>query len=206
MALLNGRLPSVVLAPIYRGRLRRGAAKAWNAMNMEAQGRYGVTLYPTGSKSSYRTIGQQWELYNLWKAGRGNLAAYPGTSNHGWGLAVDLASPRMRQIVDQIGAKYGWAKKWSDAPSEWWHLKWRDGDYSAVGHPDYGSRTLRPHAKGRDVLRLKRLMKNKGLRKFTVRTPFYGDSAVAAIKRFQKRHNLKADGIVGPKTWRALTR
>jgi hypothetical protein len=38
----------------------------------------------------------------------------------------------MRSIVDRIGAKYGYAKKWSDAPTEWWHLKWRPGIYAAV--------------------------------------------------------------------------
>lgn len=33
---------------------------------------------------------------------------------------------------------------------------------------------------------------------------FYDDRLVAAVKRFQTRHGIKADGVVGPKTWRAL--
>ena len=119
-------MPPAELAPIAGGQLRRDAAAAWNALNVEARKR-GVELQPTGSKSSYRTLDQQHELYRMYLAGTGNLAAKPGTSNHGWGLAVDLATQEMRAIVDHIGAAYGWAKQWSDAPSEWWHIRWREG-------------------------------------------------------------------------------
>jgi len=92
-------------------------------MNVEAR-KNGLELVPTGSKSSYRTYMQQVELYNLYRAGKGNLAAVPGNSNHGWGLAVDLATPAMRSMVDRIGAKYGFSKRCSDAQSEWWHIKY----------------------------------------------------------------------------------
>lgn len=130
----NGRLPASTLAPIAGGQLERTAAAAWNAMNAEARAA-GVELRPTGSKSSYRTYAQQVELYDLYRSGRGNLAAVPGTSNHGWGLAVDLATTQMRSTLDRIGRKYGWAKEWSDAPSEWWHIKYRPGVWSG---PDIG--------------------------------------------------------------------
>jgi len=119
----NGKLPDTDLASINGGRLRKDAALAWNAMNEEAT-RLGVPLYPTGSKSSYRTFAQQQELWNLYKSGKGNLAAVPGQSNHGWGLAVDLATPQMRAMVDRIGAKYGFSKRCSDAQNEWWHIKY----------------------------------------------------------------------------------
>ena len=46
----------------------------------------------------------------------------PGTSSHEYGSALDLADPSMRTVVDQIGAKYGWAK--TEAPSEWWHVNY----------------------------------------------------------------------------------
>jgi hypothetical protein len=118
----NGRLPDTDLAPIASGRLRKDAAAAWNSMNVEAR-RLGCELLPTGSKSSYRTFEQQQELYALYRSGRGNLAAVPGTSNHGWGVAVDVATREMRAMIDRIGAKYGYRKSTSDAPSEWWHLR-----------------------------------------------------------------------------------
>jgi hypothetical protein len=110
-------------------------------MNVEARKR-GLELVPTGSKSSYRTYDQQVELYRAYLNGTGNLAAKPGTSNHGWGLAVDVASHAMRSMVDAIGAKYGWAKAWSDAPSEWWHIKYEAGHYSGPDPGPHGGANL----------------------------------------------------------------
>lgn len=132
MAYANGRLPANVLAPIPGGQLRKDAAAAWNAMCAEARQRYGVQLLPLGPASSYRTLPQQEYLWDhVSHPHDTNWVAEPGTSNHGWGLAVDLKNKQMRWIIDQIGEKYGWAKKWSDAPGEWWHIKWREG----VWHP-----------------------------------------------------------------------
>lgn len=131
----NGNLPQSDLAPIAGGQLTKAAAAGFNAMNVESRKRYGVELRPTGSMSSYRTYAQQQYLYNLYLSGKGNLAAVPGTSNHGWGVAVDFATPQMRSIVDAIGAKYGWSKSWSDAPSEWWHIRYEAGHYNG---PDPG--------------------------------------------------------------------
>lgn len=125
----NGKLPASELAPIAGGQLRADAAAGLNAMNVEAR-RRGLELRPTGSMSSYRTYAQQQILWQRYQAGTGNLAARPGTSNHGFGLAVDFATQQMRSTVDQIGAKYGWSKQWSDAPSEWWHVCYQPGHYS----------------------------------------------------------------------------
>lgn len=134
----NGNLRSSALAPITtaangeQARLRRDAAAAFMAMNAESQRRFGVTLQAPSARVAYRTVAEQQHFWDLYVSGRGALAARPGTSNHGWGLAIDLATPQMRKIVDSIGAKYGWAKAWSDAPGEWWHLTWRQGKYPAV--------------------------------------------------------------------------
>lgn len=133
----NGRLPPSDLAPIQNGRLAVAAAAAWNAMNVEARSK-GCELRPTGSKSSYRSYDEQVELYQAYLNGTGNLAAVPGSSNHGWGLAVDVASQEMRSMIDRIGERYGWAKKWSDAPSEWWHIKYREGVWSGSDPGPYG--------------------------------------------------------------------
>lgn len=143
----NGRLPASDLAPIAGGQLAKanGCAASWNAMNVEAR-RLGLELRPTGSKSSYRTFAQQQELWNLYRSGKGNLAATPGTSNHGWGLAVDLATQSMRAMVDRIGRKYGWAKEWSDAPSEWWHIRYRSGVWSGADPGPSGAGAAAPQA------------------------------------------------------------
>jgi hypothetical protein len=133
----NGQLTPGELAPIQNGQLANTAAAAWNAMNVEARAK-GCELRPTGSKSSYRTYAQQVELYQAYLNGTGNLAAKPGTSNHGWGVAVDVASQNMRQMIDRIGEPYGWAKKWSDAPSEWWHIRFETGHYYGPDPGPYG--------------------------------------------------------------------
>lgn len=130
----NGKLPASELAPIAGGQLRKDAAAAFNAMNVEAR-RRGLELRPTGSMSSYRNYAQQQILWQRYKAGTGNLAARPGTSNHGFGLAVDFATPEMRELVNHIGASFGWSKQWSDAPSEWWHVCYQPGHYHG---PDPG--------------------------------------------------------------------
>jgi hypothetical protein len=135
----NGRLPDSALAPIASGRLAidNYCAASWNAMNVDARAR-GLELLPTGSMSSYRTYDQQVYLYNVYQDG-GPLAATPGTSNHGWGLAVDVATQAMRSMIDQIGHHYGWAKEWSDAQSEWWHLKYRAGVWAGSDPGPSGS-------------------------------------------------------------------
>ena len=116
-------------APIYcpscpsgTAYLASNAAAAWDQMRQESLRVYGIDLYPAGPLSAYRSYAQQLYLYDLFLAGRGALAATPGTSSHEYGSALDLADPSMSTVVDQIGARYGWAK--TEAPSEWWHVNY----------------------------------------------------------------------------------
>lgn len=102
--------------------LDAGAAAAWNAMRTDALNNYGVDLYPAGPLSAYRTSAQQGEMYELFLSGVGSPANPPGYSSHEYGISVDLATPEMRDIVDQIGWAYGWGKV--EAPDEWWHVSW----------------------------------------------------------------------------------
>lgn len=134
MSYENGKLPDSALADIKGGRLTVEAAAGWNAMNVEARSR-GVEFLPSASDCAYRTYAQQEYYWDLYQSGQGNLAAQPGTSNHGWGTAVDLDTTEMRDVLDSIGAKYGWSKSWSDAPTEWWHVCYQAGHYSG---PDPG--------------------------------------------------------------------
>ena len=98
------------------------AASSWNAMRDAALATYGVDLYPAGPLSAYRTSAQQGEMYELFLSGTGAPANPPGYSSHELGVSVDLATPEMRDIVDQIGWQYGWGK--FEAPDEWWHVSW----------------------------------------------------------------------------------
>ena len=102
--------------------LDAGAAAAWNSMRADALTNYGVDLYPAGPMSAYRTSTQQGDLYEMYLSGIGAPANPPGYSSHELGVSVDLATPEMRDVVDQIGYLYGWGK--TEAPTEWWHVTW----------------------------------------------------------------------------------
>jgi LysM repeat protein len=95
------------------------AANAWNALRAASLEQFGLDLYPGGPLSAYRTYAQQAYLYDLYLSGQGAPANPPGSSTHELGIAVDVAEPAMRDVVDQIGAAYGWA---GTIPSEWWHV------------------------------------------------------------------------------------
>jgi len=92
----------------------------------------GLWICPTSRRTAYRPFADQTYFWNLYQSGKGALAARPGTSNHGWGLAVDLPTPAMQAAVRKFGPEYGWgirgASLGSDAPSEAWH---------ALYHPDH---------------------------------------------------------------------
>lgn len=185
----NGRLPKSDLAPIPGGELRKDAAAAWNAPGGPAD----AGLRPTGSRSSYRTYGEQVQLYN--ELGPG-MAAVPGTSNHGLGIAVDLAEPWMWEWMAEHGAKYGWRK--TEAFHEPWHWNYVGG----VSFPTF--KTLRKGSRGPRVVRYtKRLAfirRQRGpaylKRWFWKLKP----QAVKGIRDFQSAYKLKVDGEIGPKT------
>src|SRR5262249_49666612 len=81
----NGLIPATALCPVGIGPhiLRCDAAQSFKAMSQAYQSVSGKPLCLT---DSYRTFDQQVRLY----AQKPALAAVPGTSNHGWGLAVDM--------------------------------------------------------------------------------------------------------------------
>ena len=111
-----GQIPS----PYGQLPLITAAADAWNAMRTEAMSTYGIDVYPGGPLSAYRTYDQQSELYRAFLAGYGAPANPPGGSSHELGTAVDVQTPEMRWVIDQIGWKYGWTKV--HGPGEWWHV------------------------------------------------------------------------------------
>ena len=198
----NGRLPNAALATIGNGYvLERGAAAAHNAMAQETHRRW---KRPVRVVAGYRTYDRQQYFWNLYQSGRGNLAARPGTSNHGLGLAVDLASQWDRWAVDQLGRSFGWSKSWSDAPSEWWHIKYATGHWQDVSRPK--PRVLRYGMKGNDVRDMQIWLVRSGA--LTKAKPgqapsidgTYGRRTHGGLVLFQQQNKLKADGIAGPQT------
>jgi LysM repeat protein len=104
--------------------LAPGVAESWNAMREESLATFGVDLYPGGPLSAFRTYAQQDYLYQLYLSGQGEPANPPGSSTHELGIAVDVAEPVMRDIIDQIGPTYGW---YGTIETEWWHVEYLGG-------------------------------------------------------------------------------
>src|SRR5690606_9944637 len=103
----NGQLATSDLCRVMNNQyLRADAAIALAALNEQYQARFGHAMCVT---DGYRTLSTQYTL----KATKGSLAATPGTSNHGWGLAIDMC-PDTYQAWD----KWNWLKE--NAPTYGW--------------------------------------------------------------------------------------
>ena len=211
----NGKLPKSALSRIYHPNLElylaNEAAAAWNTLRMTSKRVLRIDLYPGGPDSAYRTIAKQryWRDYWCGQGQCGN-AAEPGSSNHGNGEAVDLGSRTMRFAVDRLGARFGYAKKWSDAQNEWWHIKYTHGKWN---RPDIGIDIDNPIVrKGSGGFgqswavkaAQKHLIRHGFLPKNTKLTGDFGPVTEAAVKKFQQTRKLRADGVVGATTWAAL--
>jgi cell wall-associated NlpC family hydrolase len=95
----NGLIPPSAMCPLGASghTLRCDAAAAYRAMSGAFAGAFGTSLCIT---DSYRSYAGQVRLYGQKPA----LAAVPGTSNHGWGLAVDLCGG-----IERFGTpQYDW--------------------------------------------------------------------------------------------------
>jgi len=63
---------------------------------------------------------------------------------------------------------------------------------------------LKLGSRGEEVTRLQQELKNRGYFTYWKTTGYFGTITQDAVKRFQKDHGLKVDGIVGPQTSAAL--
>ncbi len=121
----NGAIPTEALCQlgVYRHALRCDAAAGYAAMGAAFSDRFGTDLCIT---DSYRSLASQMSAFRLKPA----LAAVPGTSNHGWALAVDLCgginvagSAEWRWMTANAG-RYGfvqpdWAAPGGEKPEPW---------------------------------------------------------------------------------------
>jgi hypothetical protein len=133
-AVTNGKLPMSYLASSKDGCVVYDEAiVSFNAM-VAAAARDGVKLRGIGC---YRNYANQVIVRDDWcSRGQCDMAAVPGTSNHGWGKAVDFADQSGELTFDSVG--YAWLKAWAgfygwihpavmepDGPiPEPWHWEW----------------------------------------------------------------------------------
>ncbi len=127
----NGQLPADSLCSLFDGhtQLRADAAVALATLDEAYVAKFGSDMC---LESGYRTLAQQYAV----KAERGGLAATPGTSNHGWGLAVDFCSRETSGArwtwLKETGPLYGfqnpsWAQYGGGGPHEPWHWEFVKG-------------------------------------------------------------------------------
>lgn len=195
----NGQLPDSELMAIPGGRLRTDAAKSWIRLRNHVGKEAGVWLCPTSSRTAYRTLAEQQYFWNLYTSGHGNLAARPGTSNHGWGTTVDLPTPQMRALIDRYGAPYGFSKTWSDAPSEWWHIRYDPGHDTHKGEPleprkpDVAYLTDDEATGRRRLLKLRRQARQRGKWDWDPDRLAYARKIKSELRTHRKRIRAAAD-------------
>ena len=121
----NGRIPSGALCElgVFRHALRCDAAASYKQMSAAYQAEFGRPLCIT---DSYRSLGAQVTA----RTNKPTLAALPGTSIHGWALAVDLCdginvfgTPQWTWMTQHAG-RFGfvqpaWAGRNGDKPEPW---------------------------------------------------------------------------------------
>jgi hypothetical protein len=139
----NGELPANLVAKLDFSsiKLEKHAVKQLNAMNKEFKAKFGVDIAMSGGNRSFDVQNSIFDWAHFDKTGKarkigtngGTAAAKPGTSQHGWGLAIDTSGMGDKgsakfDFLEQIGAKYGWVNpgwaKGSGAGHEPWHREY----------------------------------------------------------------------------------
>ncbi|MDA8369047.1 MAG: D-alanyl-D-alanine carboxypeptidase family protein [Nocardiopsaceae bacterium] len=133
----NGLLPQGALCELHESGefLRADAATDFLAMNEAFSEEFGKPLCVT---SSYRDLPNQERVYAEQPPG---IAAVPGTSNHGLGLAVDLCGGVQNQgspefnWLEANSTEWGWVHpQWAySSPFEPWHWEYKE----ASGAPEF---------------------------------------------------------------------
>ena len=128
----NGRIPATALCPVPSRpalQLECGAATAFDQLNAAFRTQFGQDI---GITDGYRSYDEQVQC----RLEKGSLCANPGTSNHGWGKAVDIGGccgintgtgPAFDWLTANAG-RYGWSHPaWAQpggSKPEPWHWEY----------------------------------------------------------------------------------
>ncbi len=184
----------------YRTFDGKPVSQAWFDL-LSAARRAGVSFHVS---SGHRSIAEQWILYNAYRAGRGNLAAYPNSraphiragSYHA--VDVDVGT----QGLINFAARHGVTLTRSVA-SEYWHLE----SSGFAGRFPAGPRALKGGTRGTDVAALVTHLMWLGYLPYPVLgrpRSYFGGWVNTALRHFQADHNLKQDAIYGAAARAAL--
>jgi len=235
----NGKVPldrMIKVAPLGAGYLVSEAAAAWRNLQNAASAA-GFTLTMTGA---YRSYDQQVQLFNerystsntggsskvwngtqYWLKPNMAMAAVPGTSNHGWGCAVDTALGGYGANAKTVDSAFlQWALKnaaangWSwEVQSEPWHLRLTAASATPQG-PQVLSEapvlqkapapTLRLRSTGGQVAALQAFCLRYSWGDCRTADGSFGPKTEAAVKLMQTALGITSDGVYGPQSATAL--
>ncbi len=181
-------------------------SKSHKIMLDEAQ-RRGLVSYINQGR---RTLAEQAAFYAHYLRYGHPLAARPwgGAPHIKWGAenhALDINDG----VVDRVAAFY----RSQGVPvafnvrGEPWHMDTLSEQklIAAARRIDKNTyRTIKFGMRDPDVVTAKRWLYKLGIFKSKRRSKRFGALLRTAVKRFQKRNGLKADGVIGPKTWKLL--
>lgn len=117
----NGQLPESALENIGKGnKLRKGDAASSFLQMAAAAKRDNIDLV-SAITGSYRDLAGQEYMYATKPKG---MAAKPGTSKHGWGVALDIGYANAQNWINKNGSKFGWGlPDWAKGGFEPWHFE-----------------------------------------------------------------------------------
>lgn len=161
----NGNVPSSDLTLVGGKLVHKSIAPQLIALRAAYFQRFGVPLFIT---SAYRDYATQVYLRSLYLSGRGAYAVPPGTSNHGWGMAVDFGgNVRYIGTVEHTwmvanAPRYGfvWLRRAGNGSIEPWHFdasvvpasNYQDTPGATIEIPGGSApEALTPQRKGRDM-------------------------------------------------------
>jgi hypothetical protein len=130
----NGRIPATALCPVPSKpalQLECGAATAFDRLNTAFKAQFGQDI---GITDGYRSYDEQVQC----RLEKGSLCANPGTSNHGWGKAVDIGA--CCGINTGTGAAIDWLTT-NASRYGWNHPAWAQpgGSKPEPWHWEYGA-------------------------------------------------------------------
>ena len=166
----NGEVPLDRLVTVPGGTMHHLAADAWLAMCAAALAEQGIVLSPSSGYDTYRTYDMQVTGFvshytktflsgrptKRWKGETWYLnpgfypAAEPGKSNHGWGLAVDIANfglggtptPKVTWVLDNY-ERFGFSHEYDDQTTDPPHIRYHRGDDVPPAVREFTGRRIR---------------------------------------------------------------
>lgn len=189
--------------------LRSDAAASYKRLLLAGMPAGGIQVFQ-------RTMAQQEKLWEAHQAGRGPVAARPSltaphikqvamdfkttgsdgsyspSSAFAWAMKGTLGSKSPRQIGHGEYARindFGWIRS---VPSERWHLQYYP-ELDKAANLKRGVYAKHATPIVQTILALKA-------------DGYFGPDTEKAVKQFQKSRGLKADGVIGSKTWQELAK